>query len=306
MNFNCWSQNRGEQIIFTPQWTPQSQFAGYYAAAELGFYKDAGLDVKINHPNASVFALDMLNKGQSDIITAKLVDAINSKDDGADIINIMQLMPHSMITLISHNPINGDVKALDGKKIAAWTTSFPTLYATILKEKGIDVEWVHFLSGVNIFLTKSVDAMMAMSYNELQIIKETNYDIKESQILRLNNLGYTIPEDGLYTTNAFLEKHPEFVEKFIAASIKGWQWVAENREKAVQIVLKIAEECHIPTNQYHQAAMLDDILSSGVAATEQDFYLNKKDYLQTLELFYKAGLIKDKPSFEAFVLKRDK
>ena len=26
-----------QQITFTPQWTPQSQFAGYYAALELGF-----------------------------------------------------------------------------------------------------------------------------------------------------------------------------------------------------------------------------------------------------------------------------
>ena len=29
-----------QQIIFTPQWTPQSQFAGYYAAMELGYYAE--------------------------------------------------------------------------------------------------------------------------------------------------------------------------------------------------------------------------------------------------------------------------
>ena len=34
-----------ERFIFTPQWTPQAQFTGYYVAQELGFYRDAGLDV---------------------------------------------------------------------------------------------------------------------------------------------------------------------------------------------------------------------------------------------------------------------
>lgn len=36
-----------QKITFTPQWTPQSQFAGYYAALENGYYAEAGLDVSI-------------------------------------------------------------------------------------------------------------------------------------------------------------------------------------------------------------------------------------------------------------------
>ena len=34
-----------EKFIFTPQWTAQAQFAGYYVAQENGFYKEAGLNV---------------------------------------------------------------------------------------------------------------------------------------------------------------------------------------------------------------------------------------------------------------------
>ena len=42
-----------QQIVFTPQWTPQSQFAGYYVAQEMGFYKDAGVDVVIDHTSTA-------------------------------------------------------------------------------------------------------------------------------------------------------------------------------------------------------------------------------------------------------------
>ena len=40
-------QAQSETIVFTPQWTAQAQFAGYYVAEAKGFYRDAGLKVKI-------------------------------------------------------------------------------------------------------------------------------------------------------------------------------------------------------------------------------------------------------------------
>ena len=58
-----------QQITFTPQWTAQSQFAGYYAALENGYYAQAGLDISIKHPTASYSSISMLKDGTSDIIT---------------------------------------------------------------------------------------------------------------------------------------------------------------------------------------------------------------------------------------------
>ncbi len=56
-----------QQITFTPQWMPQSQFAGYYA--------EAGLDVTIKHPAASYSSMSMLKDGTADVITAELIRA---------------------------------------------------------------------------------------------------------------------------------------------------------------------------------------------------------------------------------------
>ena len=36
-----------QKITFSPQWSAQSQFAGYYAALENGYYAEPGLDVSI-------------------------------------------------------------------------------------------------------------------------------------------------------------------------------------------------------------------------------------------------------------------
>lgn len=59
-----------QKIVFTPQWTPQSQFAGYYAALENGYYAELGLDVEIVHPSTSYSSMSMLEEGTTDITTA--------------------------------------------------------------------------------------------------------------------------------------------------------------------------------------------------------------------------------------------
>ena len=41
------AQAQNETIVFTPQWTAQAQFAGYYVAEAKGFYREAGVKVKI-------------------------------------------------------------------------------------------------------------------------------------------------------------------------------------------------------------------------------------------------------------------
>ena len=51
---------QAQRIVFTPQWTPQSQFAGYYVAQEMGFYQEAGVEVDFQHLSASYSAVNRL------------------------------------------------------------------------------------------------------------------------------------------------------------------------------------------------------------------------------------------------------
>ena len=37
--------NAQQKLVFTPQWTAQSQFVGFYVANSMGYYQEAGLPV---------------------------------------------------------------------------------------------------------------------------------------------------------------------------------------------------------------------------------------------------------------------
>ena len=91
---------QAQRIIFTPQWTPQSQFAGYYVAQEKGFYKDAGVEVDFQHPSASYSALNLLLEGTSDIITQKLSNAFISIAHGVPMVHVLQTSQQNGMVLI--------------------------------------------------------------------------------------------------------------------------------------------------------------------------------------------------------------
>lgn len=42
-----------QSVTLIPKWTAQAQFAGYYVAEKMGFYKEEGLDVHVKHPSHS-------------------------------------------------------------------------------------------------------------------------------------------------------------------------------------------------------------------------------------------------------------
>ena len=55
-----------DQVSLQLKWKHQFQFAGYYAALEQGFYRDAGLDVEIREGGPDVDVAKALAAGQVD------------------------------------------------------------------------------------------------------------------------------------------------------------------------------------------------------------------------------------------------
>ena len=55
-----------DKVILQLKWKHQFQFAGYYAAQENGYYKDAGLDVTILEARPGVDPVEQVLEGKAD------------------------------------------------------------------------------------------------------------------------------------------------------------------------------------------------------------------------------------------------
>ena len=57
------------------KWKHQFQFAGYYAALEQGFYRNAGLDVTIREGGPDIDAAEVVASGKADFAVCSSSDA---------------------------------------------------------------------------------------------------------------------------------------------------------------------------------------------------------------------------------------
>ena len=247
-----------QRIVFTPQWTPQSQFAGYYVAQEKGFYKEAGVEVDFQHPSVSYSALNRLMEGSSDMITTQLTQAVIAIDRGIPMAHVLQTSQKNGLVLLGRTDSIRTIEDLRKKKVGVWKAGFGELAYIMDAELRLGIKWIPFLEGTNLFISGAIDATLAMSYNEYLQIRVSGHEDKIP--IRLSDIGYDYPEDGLYVSLDFYRRYPEKVKAFVEASRKGWEWTHEHPEEALDIVMKWAEKEQVHTNRIFQRWMLEEIL----------------------------------------------
>jgi NitT/TauT family transport system substrate-binding protein len=247
-----------QRIVFTPQWTPQSQFAGYYVAQEKGFYKEAGVEVDFQHPSVSYSALNRLMEGSSDVITTQLTQAMIAIDRGIPMVHVLQTSQKNGLVLLGRSDSIRTIEDLRRKKVGVWKAGFGELAYIMDAELQLGIKWIPFLEGTNLFISGAIDATLAMSYNEYLQIRVSGHEDKIP--IRLSDIGYDYPEDGLYVSLDFYRRYPGKVKAFVEASRKGWEWTHEHPEEALDIVMKWAEKEQVHTNRIFQRWMLEEIL----------------------------------------------
>ena len=293
LSLPLFAQSKGENtIVFTPQWTAQAQFAGYYAALELGFYKDEGLDVVIEHPNASRSAIDRMRKNQSQVTTLPLSQAIFALDRGVKLVNLLQTSMNGSLMIVSRRGINPLKQK--GAKVASFRAGYDQLARAVAQELGLEYQWLETAGVLNLFIAGAVDASVAMSFNEYyQFLQTGLIDRNEDIVYRLSDHGYNIQEDGLYMTREEYDKNPERARKFARASQRGWEWVAYHPEEALEIVMKQVRRNHEATNPTLQRLMLEEVLDlmEGYESGEREYVMREDMVNQAVALMLRAGII---------------
>ena len=289
-----------QKITFTPQWTPQSQFAGYYAALEKGFYAEAGLEVSIVHPSASYSSINMLNDGTSDIITCELIQAMVATNDNVRLVNLLQTTQHSTLVLASRIKGVKSMADLAGRRVGTWKIGFSEIPHMIDEEQNLSIEWIKFINPINLYISGAIDAALVKSYNELILFSMSG--ITPASVLRFADIGFDYPEDGVYVSDAFFEKNPELCRKFAEASRKGWEWVRNNRKEALEIVMKYVKAAKVPTNIYNQKWMLDTILEAqeDTKGGTPSFELSNDAFNRLNETLLKYGYISKPVEYQLF------
>lgn len=296
-------QQKLQKVRVTPQWTPQSQFAGIYMAKEKGFYEEAGLDVEIIHPSAAISSVNLLTSGKTDIITSQLIEAMLYKDSGVDLINFLQTAEHNSLIILSREPYD-DISGLNNKKIGRWSAGFSELGMALINGYGLDVEWIPFFSNIALYISGAIDATLCMGYNEFFQLKMSGTPITEKQVFKFKDLGYDVQEDGFYTLASFYEANSDLLRRFAEATKKGWDWTRklENEEETIDYIMSLVEKYHIPSNRINQTFMLEEILRlQENEKGEVPYFISKERFDFAVKLMLDNNFIFNTIDYEEFI-----
>ena len=247
-----------DAIVFTPQWTAQAQFAGYYVAEAKGFYREAGVKVKIEHPSATQPAMSRLRSNLCQATTLQLCQAMEIVDGGIPLVNVLQTSMNNAMVIVSAR--NKDPLTQKGAKVGIWSVDFGQLAICMSIKDHLDYNWIRFAQNVNLFVSGALDATLAMSYNEYYQLVQAGIRMTDTNVYRFCDHGYNVQEDGVYMTRAYYDKHKDQALRFAQASKKGWKWAAEHPQEALDIVMDYVNKNHIATNRVMQRLMLEDVL----------------------------------------------
>ena len=293
----------GNDIVFTPQWTAQAQFAGYYVAEAKGFYREAGVNVKIEHPSPTFPAMSRLRNNHCQATTLQLCQAMEIVDDGIPLVNILQTSMNNAMVIVSAR--NKDPLTQKGAKVGIWSVGFGQLAICMSIRDHLNYEWIRFAQNINLFVAGALDAMLAMSYNEYYQLVQAGIEMNDKNVYRFCDHGYNVQEDGVYMTRDYYESHREQARKFAAASRKGWEWAAQHPDETLDIVMQYVDREHIATNRVMQRLMLKEVLRLQVdrESKKREFRLRPDMVRQASRLMTEYQMLSREVTYEELIKK---
>nr|NQU91069.1 ABC transporter substrate-binding protein [Bacteroidota bacterium] len=289
-----------QKVTFLPYWVTTAQFAGYYMAKELGIYKKYGILLDIIPYQHFITTTDLIGSGEADFAAMWLVNAIEVRDSGTDIVNIAQFSTRSSLMLITKKSSGiDDLEDMNDRKAGIWI-GYELQPTTLFKKFHLNVEIVPIGNTNNLFLADGVDITIANWFDEYHSIYNSGYDVDELNTFFFADYGLNFLEDGIYCLSEKLKQDPELCTAFVDATREGWELAFNNPEKALDIVVAYARQLNIPVNRVHQRWMLNRYRDLYYSEGKTTTFLTKKDYTFAAKVLKESGLISEIPPYGEF------
>ena len=292
---------KAQKIVFTPQWTAQAQFAGYYVAQEKGFYREAGVEVEIVHPSVTQSAMTRMFNKTSQATTLQLCQAMELADSGTELVNILQTSMNNAMVIVSAR--GKDPLKQKGERVGIWSVGFGQLAICMSIKEGLDYDWVRFSTNVNLFVSGALDATLAMSYNEYYQLLQAGMELTDENVYRFCDHGYNVQEDGLYVTLDYYRKHKDQMRRFAQASRRGWEWAANHQEETLDIVMKYVKSNRVASNRIMQRLMLKEVLRLQIdrESKKREFRLRPDMVKRASYLMAENGMLQREVKYEELI-----
>ncbi len=299
------SASAADKVKFALDWIPYGKHAMFYASIDMGFWKDAGLDVALTRGFGSGDTVKRVASGTEDFGFASVGNMIAARARGADLRLVGMIHDKTLETVAT---LKGNKIAkpsdLEGKKIGspeanASRVIFPA-FANINKFDHKKVTWVNMTVPATVpsLLAGRVDAILIFYTEKPTVDKASGKVGKEPYYMLYANYGMATYGNGILVSEKTLKAKPELVKRFLAATYKGIAWSVENPQKAVDIFIKHNPAISPDLARAHFDIAVDSLLSAnamkaGIGHMTRDRMVFTNDLITTHMKLPKKTAVED-------------
>ncbi|MCB2187868.1 MAG: PAS domain S-box protein [Deltaproteobacteria bacterium] len=227
----------GEPVTVQLRWLHQFQFAGYYAAVEKGFYREAGLAVTLREggPGLDPIAEVLSGRAQFGAASNELLLA-RLKGQPVKVLAVIFQQSPSIFLARRTLGVTGPQDMQDRRVMMLPGMGDAELLAMFLKE-GVGLDKIHRLPtsfNIDDLLTGKTDVFNAYLTNEPYYMEQKGMPYT---IIRPSTYGIHFYGDALFTSEAEVAEHPELVRAFRQATLQGWSYAMEHPEEIIEVIL---------------------------------------------------------------------
>ncbi len=237
-----------ESISFNMSWLPQGSVGGVLVAKAKGFYGEAGLDVSVYQGYGGQRTVNEIDQGLFDIGYGDPVSVILNRANGGKAVlvgSINTVWPGALCYLQKEGEAPPKLADFSGKSVGGGATSpVQNIVPTWLEQNGLPKNHLKLLRMnpaviTSAFLEGQVDLAECWEGASLPILNENARETgKKIGMIKYRDFGLDMYGSGFVTTEAMLTDKPEVVDKFLDASYRGYEYMAQHPDEAADLIVK--------------------------------------------------------------------
>ncbi|HEX3559721.1 MAG TPA: ABC transporter substrate-binding protein [Pyrinomonadaceae bacterium] len=240
------------------KWLHQAQFAGFYVAEKKGFYAAEDLSPSLRPGGVEFPAVESVVSGAEKFGVTSADQVLLQRAQGAPIVAVAVIYRATPMVLFSFAQSNIRTAAdLSGKRVGVKLGGNEELtYRAILRAANVDASKIHEIPvkyDMTPLFEGLVDVWPGYLINEVLVAKEKG---RQVNVINPKDYGLDIYADTLFTTEDEIRKEPDVVQRYVAATLRGWQYAFDHPEEAARFGLEYDPKL----NYDHELAMMKESL----------------------------------------------
>jgi NitT/TauT family transport system substrate-binding protein/putative hydroxymethylpyrimidine transport system substrate-binding protein len=260
---------RGATLVLDFQ--PNAVHSGIYAAMREGYYRAAGVDLRVQAPSASTDAPKLLEARRTQFAILDIHDLAIAGERGLDVVGVEPIVNRPLAAVIAADRRSVTrPRDLAGRTVGV--TGLPSdaaVLGSVLDADGVTPSQVRSVTigfqAVSALASGKVDAATAFWNAEGVTLQREGIPIREFRVDRFGAPRY--PELLLCTTSDLVRRDPALVREMVSATQRGYKLATASPRRALDALVS----SNPGLDRADQAAELHALLEAGALKPADSF-----------------------------------